>query len=211
MREGLVGNGYSEVYTSVFTDRGERTVLNKIDSVRPYLRTTLINGLTEALKKNILNKDLLGLTDVKLFEIGTVWKDGKEITMVGSVGENQPAVEKPITEYVESVEPSQYESMPTSTSVLYRPFSKYPYIVRDVAIWVPNGTDPTNVLTLLQKTAGELCVKTYLFDRFEKAGKVSLAFRLIFQSFEKTLTETEANAAMDNVHTTLKAEGFEIR
>jgi phenylalanyl-tRNA synthetase beta subunit len=50
-----------------------------------------------------------------------------------------------------------------------------------------------------------------LFDTFEKEGKKSLAFRLIFQSFERTLTEVEANAAMEKVAATLKAQGFEIR
>jgi len=223
VRDELAAAGYSEVYTSVFADRGERMVLNKVDSVRPYLRTTLTDGLADALNKNIPNKDMLGLTEVKLFEIGTVWKDGKEITMVGSASEKHPAVEKPLDEYVDGGEPAQYEDLPTSSAVLYRPFSKYPYIVRDVAMWVSNDTDPADVLWLLKKVAGELCVKTYLFDRFEKPArpddsgrsvgeeKVSLAFRLIFQSFEKTLTEAGANEAMAKVHTALQTKGFDIR
>ena len=35
-REELIARGYSEVFTSVFADRGERVVLNKVDGVRPY-------------------------------------------------------------------------------------------------------------------------------------------------------------------------------
>ena len=50
-----------------------------------------------------------------------------------------------------------------------------------------------------------------LFDTFSKEGRVSLAFRLIFQWFERTLTEAEANEAMQKVSEKLKAQGFEIR
>jgi phenylalanyl-tRNA synthetase beta subunit len=40
---------------------------------------------------------------------------------------------------------------------------------------------------------------------------VSLAYRLIFQSFDRTLTDDEANAAMEKVYAALKVKGFEIR
>jgi phenylalanyl-tRNA synthetase beta subunit len=53
--------------------------------------------------------------------------------------------------------------------------------------------------------------KIFLFDTFAKDGKLSLAFRLIFQSFDRTLTEAEANDAMEKVSAKLKAQGFEIR
>ncbi|HEV8666681.1 MAG TPA: phenylalanine--tRNA ligase subunit beta, partial [Candidatus Paceibacterota bacterium] len=87
-REDLVNKGYSEVFTSVFADKGERVVLNKVDGVKPYLRATLLPGLTDALAKNKPNKELLGLKEIKLFEIGTVWKGGKEVTMLGTISEN---------------------------------------------------------------------------------------------------------------------------
>ena len=53
--------------------------------------------------------------------------------------------------------------------------------------------------------------KVMLFDRFEKGGKTSLAYRIIFQSFDRTLTEAEVNAVMEKVSAKLKGEGFEIR
>jgi phenylalanyl-tRNA synthetase beta chain len=56
VRQELTALGYSEVFTSVFADKGKRAVLNKIDSVRPYMRANLTDGLTEALKKNIPTK-----------------------------------------------------------------------------------------------------------------------------------------------------------
>jgi phenylalanyl-tRNA synthetase beta subunit len=52
------------------------------------------------------------------------------------------------------------------------------------------------------------------FDEFvnQKLGKKSLAFRLIFQSFEKTLTDAEVNAQMEHIYSKLKShEGWQIR
>src|SRR3989338_3832336 len=204
-REELTKQGYSEVFTSVFAERGERMVLNTADSVRPYLRDSLVSGLTEAPAKNKPNKDLLGLKEVKLFEIGTVWKGGKEAVLLGTVTEKQKASEK----ILEPVDAAAYEDLPLSTAIRFEHFSKYPYIVRDVAFWVPKTTELTTELTteFIRKEAGELAQKVTLFDRFEKEGRVSLAYRIIFQSFEKTLTEAEANAAMDKVSAALKAQG----
>lgn len=107
--------------------------------------------------------------------------------------------------------PEAYERLPLSSAMRYQPFSKFPYIVRDIALWVPADTEPESVLALIAKEAGELAVRTELFDRFEKEGRVSLAFRLVFQSFERTLTEQEVNAIMEKISAALQAQGFEIR
>ena len=208
VREELQAQGYSEVLTSVFTDKGERVVLNKVDGVHPYLRESLVPGLTEALAKNKPNKDILGLTEIKLFEIGTVWKGGKEVVMVGTVTEKEKAAEKALAEDAAA---TSYQNLPLSTATRYQSFSKYPYIVRDIALWTPADTNAEEVLEMIKTQAGELCVKIYLFDTFTKEGRVSLAFRLIFQSFERTLTEEEVNKIMAELSGILGDKGFEIR
>lgn len=207
-REEWTAKGYSEVFTSVFSDTGERMVLNKVDGVRPYLRSSLTPGLQDALAKNKPNKDLLGLKEIKLFEIGMVWKDGKEQLMIGTVSEKEAATEMML---VGPEAPAAYDDLPLSQADKYRPYSKYPYIVRDVAIWTPEGTDAAAVAALIKTEAGSLCQSVRLFDTFTKEGRTSLALRLIFQSFEKTLTEQEANDAMAKVSEVLKSKGFEIR
>ena len=206
-REELVGQGYSEVFTSVFADKGERMVLNKVDSVRPYLRDSLVPGLTEALAKNKPNKDLLGLTEIKLFEIGTVWSGGKETVMLGTITEKQKAQEQAL----EPVGADSYGALPLSKATRFEHFSKYPYIVRDIAMWTSPANNEQQVQQTIQKEAGPLAVNISLFDRFEKEGRVSLAYRIIFQSFDRTLTEAEVNIIMEKVSAALKAEGFEIR
>lgn len=206
-REELISQGYSEVFTSVFAEKGERVVANKVDGVRPYLRTTLIDGLSDALKKNTPNKDLLGLKEIKLFEIGTIWKDGKEIQMIGTVTDKETASEKPLA----TTPATAYGNLAISEATRYAPYSRQPYIIRDIAMWTPAGTDPEQVITLIRTEAGELLQRLALFDTFTKADKTSLAFRLIFQSFEKTLTDEEVNQIMQKLSASLTAQGFEIR
>ncbi len=203
-REELAKQGYSEVHTSVFADKGKRMVLNKADSVRPYLRQSLLPGLTEALVKNKPNKDLLGLAEIKLFEIGTVWKDGKETILFGTVSEKEKASERVFA----PTDAESYKKLPLSETKRFEQFSKYPYIVRDIAMWAAEKTDAEKVI---RAQAGPLAVRVSLFDRFEKAGRVSLAYRIVFQSFDRTLTEAEVNKIMEKVSAVLKAKGFEIR
>jgi phenylalanyl-tRNA synthetase beta chain len=207
-REEWQAKGYSEVLTSVFADKGERVVLNKVDGVKPYLRASLLPGLSDALEKNKPNKELLGLKEIKLFEIGTVWKDGREVVMLGTISEKEKPLE---AELPANESATEYQTLPLSSAVRYQTFSKYPYIVRDISVWVPEGEFRDKASSLIEQNAGDLLGKVYLVDTFEKNGKISMAYRLIFQSYERTLTEVEVNEVMEKVSAKLKEKGFEIR
>ena len=211
VREELMSQGYSEVFTSVFTDTGERVVANKEDGVRPYLRDNLTVGLSDALKKNVPNKDLLGLKEIKLFEIGTVWQSGEEHLKVATVKEKKGSVGETTENVIAPVSSEMHEDLQISTSARYQPFSKYPFIVRDIAMWVPASTTPEEVLSVLRENAGDLLVRSELFDQFEKNGKVSYAFRLVFQSFDHTLVDEDASSRMESVNAAVKEKGWEVR
>jgi phenylalanyl-tRNA synthetase beta chain len=105
-------------------------------------------------------------------------------------------------------------SFTKAPKVAYKPFSAYPYIVRDIALFVPAGTDEALVLEVLRAAAtasGLLEKGPDRFDRFEKDGRISLAYRLIFQSHQRTLTDTEVNTAMGAVYAAAKEKGWEVR
>ncbi|MDP3661486.1 MAG: hypothetical protein Q8R17_01375 [bacterium] len=99
----------------------------------------------------------------------------------------------------------------------FKPFSLYPFIVRDVALFVPSEMDAERVQKIIEgETREKDVVGIRLFDSFEKrlpdgTRKTSLAFRLVFQSMKKTLTDAEANAAMEAVYRVLRSRGCEIR
>lgn len=206
-RERLMQEGFSEVITSVFTEHGERQVLNKVGGERPFLRATIVDGIRDALARNVRLKDLLGLAEVRLFEIGTVWREGKEILVVASAAEGG----EPAESALENADVPHYDELPASGARQYQPFSKYPFIVRDIAMWTPKDTKPEDIESRIRGIAGELAVRISCFDRFEKNDRVSFAFRIVFQSFEKTLTDAEVNAIMERVHADAASAGFEVR
>jgi phenylalanyl-tRNA synthetase beta chain len=113
-------------------------------------------------------------------------------------------------------EPTSYEPLsqnPLSSS--YQAISPYPFIVRDIAMWVPESTSWESISTLCDQVGNALVIRIDLFDTFSKevegVKKISFAFRLVFQSFEKTLTDEEANEMMKPYYDIFKNKGYEIR
>lgn len=107
--------------------------------------------------------------------------------------------------------PTAYDAVTVADEIVYKAFSSYPAISRDIAMWVTEGTDSEEVKLVLEENAGELRVRTTLVDVFTKEGKTSYAFRLVFQSYEKTLTDEEVNAIMDKVYSAVQTKGWETR
>ncbi len=67
------------------------------------------------------------------------------------------------------------------------------------------------VLRLDSARDKELLVRSEKFDEFKKGEKTSLAFRLVFQSTDRTLTDNEVNGLMVKAENALKKAGFEVR
>lgn len=82
---------------------------------------------------------------------------------------------------------------------------------RDIAMWVPETVSREDIEQLLREKAGDLCVRVTLFDEFKKDDRVSYAYRLVFQSKEKTLEGSEVNAVMDGIYQAVAERGYETR
>lgn len=239
IRTLLCERGFSEILTPVFTAEGEEAVLNKVESDTPFLRRDLFGGLRSALDKNVRNKDLFGISQVRLFEIGTVWRDkGESLWLgiavekvqkqktaaeyLGEVGESlgisiaptlpDEVLEVPLEPIVAALAAPESYNVPSALpDVHYRAFSRYPFIVRDIALWTPAGTKAKEVLETIRAASGDLAVRISLFDEFEKDSKVSFAFRIVFQSFDRTLTDEDAEERMMSVNRALSERGWEVR
>jgi phenylalanyl-tRNA synthetase beta chain len=87
--------------------------------------------------------------------------------------------------------------------VRYRDVSRFPQIRRDLAVVVDRGRPAGELLEAVRKTAGKDCVFVELFDRYEgpgvPEGRVSLAFRLVFERSDRSLTNAEVTPAIDRV------------
>ncbi len=219
-RKKLLGDGYSEVMTYAFRDKGEVEVLASA-SDKKFLRTNLKDGLEESLKLNQLNSPLLEMKEIKIFEIGTVFfKDREEMHV--AYNEKKNIVEVSLEDFIlkkpdvfsewsgrasisegDSIgeEDRGPEEKISGVSKIFRPWSIYPFISRDVAVWIPEGESRDELKKILVENGSELLIKApYLFDSFTKDGKTSYAYRLVFQSYDRTLTDSEVNDIMAKIN-----------
>lgn len=97
----------------------------------------------------------------------------------------------------------------------FEPFSKFPSVKRDLSLFVPYDTRIAEVEDIINNTGGELLFDSDLFDIYENKkndGKKSLAFRLVFESRERTLMDKEVDEIMDKIMKALEEkDGWEVR
>ncbi|MDO8594021.1 MAG: phenylalanine--tRNA ligase subunit beta [bacterium] len=288
----LVDMGFSEVSLYTMVAKGDIEIAKPLASDKAFLRTNLSFGMERSVKMNILNAPLLGLEEIKEFEIGKVFTDSGEFLSLAvgvslikkAKGKTSEGVVKEVFEALSAAlviplrpsvtnlqslavgevilenlfealpEPKSYADLKFSapSETKYEKFSVYPFIVRDVALFVsplekgetrklgasqdlerpssdakgvqlryggPESSEAgvvfpsaESVARIIKENAGELVVRgPELFDEFAKDGKKSLAFRLVFQSFDRTLQDEEVNSVMEKVYAALKGKGWEVR
>jgi phenylalanyl-tRNA synthetase beta chain len=222
-RNKLLSDGYSEVMTYVFKDKGEVEVLASATG-KNFLRNNLTDGLKESIKLNMLNLPLLNMKEVKIFEIGTVFLKGKEEIRV-VYGDKKNITELSLEEFCEksnllseniiSFDNLIQKSQPKGA---FKMWSIYPFIVRDIAVWVSveieeNGvTNKEKLVKIYKEFGGEILNgEPILFDEFTKGDKTSVGYRLIFQSYVRTLTDDEVSSVMKKINEKISLLGWEVR
>ncbi len=123
----------------------------------------------------------------------------------------QGVVEIDLSELVSKLPtPESYPAAPPQTGS-YTPYSSYPFVLRDVAVWVPEGTTAGEVESTIREHAGMLLMRCDLFDEFSKESRTSFAFHLVFQAPDRTLTDEEVGASMDALTTVFARHAWEVR
>ncbi len=209
----LAENGFREVMNYSFVKKGD-VYISYGAKDKSALRSNLSDGLKESYEKNKLNAGLLGLDSIRIFEVGTVFIGDKEFVHVATCDKGT-FEELPLATFIEKykVDISAPITMTELPSATFKPWSVYPFITRDIAVWV-EGSENLAVLEDLVTTFAKMyCVREpVLFDHFEKEGRTSVAYRFVFQSFEKTLTEVEVEKWLSElVEKIQKNKDFEIR
>lgn len=249
IRLELLQHGFSEIITSSFAHKAVIQLQNSLANDKSYVRAELKKNIEKALDQNFTHNDLLGVSEVRVFEIGTVFDKtddsvSEHVSLAVGVrtkgnGYNQKddalvnaacaTIEQTLgmsltweigKGFAETNLSSVLATLPVPSSYgehiskipsTYKPVSVYPAMSRDIALWVGEGEMADIVEATIGNAAGELVVRLSLFDTFTKDGRTSYAFRLVFQSFEKTLTDEEVTAHMDNVYAIVKEKGWEVR
>ncbi|MBP6884890.1 MAG: phenylalanine--tRNA ligase subunit beta [Candidatus Pacebacteria bacterium] len=213
-REKLLADGYSEVITYAFCKKGKIEVAYGAKG-KEFLRTNLSDGLKESYELNRLNAPFLGIGETKIFEIGTVFPEVGVEEIHVAYANKKGVVESTLEAFFRDLSPENASSNQTSNTKHQTPFipwSHYPFISRDVAVWVPVNTEVTELINLCKKNGTNLLVREpYLFDQFTKGGKTSLGVRLVFQSHERTLKDEEVTEIMTTIGQEIGKKGWEVR
>ncbi|MDO8575259.1 MAG: phenylalanine--tRNA ligase subunit beta [bacterium] len=198
---------------SVFTKEGEKMICGigaiPVKKQKGITAETLINEALGSLETE------LGIKFADKFS-----KDEAKIKMVnlGNIGQ-AGVVEFDLNKLIEGLaKPESYADLAFSKASTnkYKKVSHYPFMVRDIAFFVPEDITEKVAWECIEKSLKDsggfnLIVRNYLFDVFKKDGKISYAFRLIFQSFDKTLTDEEVNEIMKKVYDSVAGNGWQIR
>ena len=216
-RNKLLNEGYSEVMTTSFKSKGKVSVMASA-SDKNYLRTDLTDGLKESLKLNQANAPLLGVDVVKIFEIGTAWSPKEEMCV--AYGDKKEVKEMTLDEFCKDMSADiKLEPKTQGPVSVFKMWPLYPFIARDIAVWVPEGVKSADVAKIIRENAGDIVIRgPELFDEFKKPaspaggdGKVSYAFRTVFQSYERTLTDAEVNEIMAKITDKITEKGWQVR
>lgn len=221
-KQKLISDGYKEVMTYVFKDKGEVEILAAA-SDKNFLRTNLTDGIKESISLNQKNLPLLGLDNIKVFEVGAVFsKNGEEIRV--AYGDNKNITETTLDKFCESI-PSDFSCSELSREEIskiyvnensqmqfFKPWAVYPFITRDIAVWIPEETDKEKLVEVYKELGTDLLItEPKLFDSFTKEKRTSYAYRLVFQAKDRTLKDEEINKIMEDITSKVKSLGFEVR
>ena len=239
IRNFLTQRGFHEVMTYTFRNKGDVEMANALASDKRFLRKNLTDGLRESLDKNVRNAELFGGDHVFLFEIGSVFPEGNQQThlALGFASQQKKAkgglheVLTALSEHLGitlkaqdqdgvleidlsniTTETTEYNLQLSKDNRNFEPYSIYPFVLRDIAVWLPKNEDPENLVALLKEKAGELLVREpRLFDRYEKEDRVSYAYRIVLQSHDQTLTDEAVNIIMEKINDELEARHWDVR
>ncbi|MEN9649331.1 MAG: hypothetical protein RL094_298 [Candidatus Parcubacteria bacterium] len=262
IRKTLIELGFSEIYTYTLQDVGDVALQNPLNVHRGFMRNDLTRAMEQKLDFNLRNIDLLGLGEVKLFEIGKVFGGAangsaekyalsfgvkstkpvklfdpkqvltdvlqqiahavgiKDIQQYVQFNADATVVELSLVSAIEALpEPTSDIEFPKPADISYKPFSSYPFAVRDIAVFVPGEKGSENaVLDIIKSESGDLLVRSTLFDTFTKTFKetgevkTSYAYRLVFQAEDRTLNEDDLNGTMKRITDKMNAhDGWQVR
>jgi phenylalanyl-tRNA synthetase beta chain len=184
---------------------GERRAVNFFD----------IKGVVEQLCALMLGAANAAPYDVSFAEIETPYLvTGRAASIlvndraIGVFGQLAPAIadvrELPADEvYVGEIDLDLLTAASPRETLRTSPLPRYPSVVRDVSILVADTLSAATVRGTIRSAAPDTLIEVREFDRYQGKGvpdgKISLSFRLTFQSLERTLTDEEVQAAMQRI------------
>jgi len=274
IRVSLAGLGWDEIIGYTLQSKGDFVLASPLSADKDKLRTGLHDTTVGYLESNSRYLDLLGVDQIKMFEIAHVFPAAGEKTCLSLGALNLKGAKCPkadavikealsalaaagidfgSTDQMSMIKPAESKmafdrkieiavaqdinfadmkfsgklddskrDLKTGETAKFSPISTFPFVVRDVAVLVPGPADKADQVESLliseckkNGTDADLLVRHKLFDVFTKQfdgeEKTSYAFRLVFQSQKRTLSEDEINSIMSGINSAILAKGWTVR
>ena len=110
--------------------------------------------------------------------------------------------------YALEIDLDAVDGLPQPARLQMQPLPRYPSVTRDISILVADTLPSAVVRDTIRSAAPSTLIAVSEFDRYQGKGvpdgQVSLSLRLTFQSPDRTLTDSEVQAAMDAVLAALR-------
>lgn len=98
----------------------------------------------------------------------------------------------------------------STASLRFEPLPRFPAVTRDVAVVLPEEVEAADIRSVIKRTAGDLCAAVTLFDLYRghpvPEGHRSSAWRVVYRSPERSLTDTEVDGIHARVRGALERE-----
>lgn len=181
-----------------------------------YLKDVLINVFE---KYNVENYKFVKNIDNPIFHNGRCADIFVDDIHIGVMGEIHPLVMSnfDISKRVYMSEINLDLMMASiNNTTRYETVSRYPMIKRDIALVVDNDVESEKIVEIIKQNGGENLREVQLFDIYTgsqiEEGKKSLAYKVGFQSYERTLKDEEVKNAFENILQSLnEAFGINLR
>ncbi|OYP25162.1 hypothetical protein CG709_07295 [Lachnotalea glycerini] len=97
----------------------------------------------------------------------------------------------------------------------YEGIAKFPSVTRDISMVMSNQILVGQIEEIIEKKGGSILESYNLFDIYEgtqiKEGYKSVAYSIIFRAKDRTLEDTDVNAAMNKILKELNNLGIALR
>ncbi len=162
-----------------------------------YILKGIIENLLDYLGfKNRYSFEKAQVTDLHPGISAKVYIDREEVGILGRV---HPSLKKDEI-YVAELSMTKIYNKQTKP-LKFKPASKYPEIVKDVAFVTDNSTESSILKEQIKKSGGRLLDSVEAFDIYENIaeGKKSIAYKLVFKDPNRTLSDEEVMEVFNKI------------
>src|SRR5262249_27755387 len=156
-----------------------------------------VEGLVEALGRGDISVEPTSAAYLEDGRAATIVVQGAPVGVIGELHPDvQRAFDLPAPVFLAEVSLDAIEGLPERV-VQYRPLARYPGVQRDLAVVVSVDVRAAEVERAIESIRPAWLKRVTLFDVYEGAqvgpGRKSLAYGLLYQADDRTLTDAEVN------------------